>query len=381
MDVLRWTRAHGDAVLAAVLCTAFLLELAAWDGTSFVRTLPLVLLATVPLTWRRRQPVAVAIAVAASLTVLEYVLPGFDNDSASLVVVYLFNLYSLGRHASGRDMWAGAAVLAAVMVQFLLSDNNFDSLPDAGDVAFTLAFLGGPWALGLTLRLRQEREAALQQASREALTRQRATIARELHDVVSHAISVTVLQARGGRAMLGRDDDAAREAFDAIERTNTAALSDMRRLLAVLRDTDDGAEATGDDRAPQPTLGNLDRLVEQVRSAGLRVDLQVDGAADDVPPGVDLSAYRIVQEALTNVLKHAGSRASALIRVAYSPEDVVVSVTDDGRGPGDVGAGGRGLIGVQERVAVVGGEVEVGPAPSGGFSVRARLPFAFEEPR
>ena len=223
-------------------------------------------------------------------------------------------------------------------------------------------------------------------AARIAVAEERSRIARELHDVVAHAISVTVMQARGGRAMLGRDETEVRRALDAIEQTNTAALSDMRRLLAVLRDTEDQPDGRA---APQPSLANLDHLVDQVRTTGLPVELAVTGDPDHrdvpVPPGVDLSAYRIVQEALTNVLKHAGPTATARVEVDYGPDSLRVTVLDDGVGPlegtGSRGAdgSGHGLVGIRERVAVIGGRVEAGSGPSGdGFVVTAVLPYAFE---
>ena len=264
-----------------------------------------------------------------------------------------------------------------------------DSANDAGDVAFGIAFVGTPWAVGVAMRLRRDREEQLQVAAemlrsdqedsaRRAVAAERARIARELHDVVSHAISVTVLQARGGRKLVGVDDAAVRRSLDAIEHTNTAALGDMRRLLAVLRDTEDAA---GDGLVPQPSLSRLEELVEQVRSSGLAVELEVCGEPRIVPPGVDLSAYRIVQEALTNVLKHAGTMARARVQVTCRPDDVDVVVSDDGRlnaGEARRGDNGHGLINIRERVAVVGGTVTAGPGPDGGFEVRAHLPYSVE---
>ena len=176
--------------------------------------------------------------------------------------------------------------------------------------------------------------------------------------------------------MIGRDEEAVRDALDAIEQTNTAALSDMRRLLAVLRDTDSDA---GDGRAaPQPSLANLERLVEQVRRAGLPIDLSITGEPGPVPPGVDLSAYRIVQESLTNVMKHSGEGATATVTIAYSADDLRVTVADDGRGAAAPNGSGHGLAGIRERVAVVGGTMVAEPAAAGRFEVRARLPFALE---
>jgi signal transduction histidine kinase len=183
---------------------------------------------------------------------------------------------------------------------------------------------------------------------------------------------VVVVQARGGRAQLraGAPDESL-QAFDAIERTGEQALGEMRRLLGLLRQDDEQLA-----RSPQPSLARLDALAEHVRAAGLPVELRVDGERVELPPGVDLSAYRIVQEALTNALKHAG-RARAVVRVAYGPDVLEVEVTDDGAGAasGNGAGGGHGLLGIRERVALVGGELDAGPLPGGGFVVRARLPY------
>jgi signal transduction histidine kinase len=175
--------------------------------------------------------------------------------------------------------------------------------------------------------------------------------------------------------MLGVDDVEVRRALDAIEQTNTQALSDMRRLLSLLRDSEDHGR---DD--PQPSLERLEALLDQLRASGLSVRLEVHGdeAGGQVPPGVDLSAYRIIQEALTNVLKHAGPGATATVELGYGADDLTVTVSDDGRSPTAPDAHGHGLLGIRERVAVVGGQVEAGPSAGGGFVVRARLPYALE---
>ena len=206
----------------------------------------------------------------------------------------------------------------------------------------------------------------------EPFAAERARIARELHDVVSHAIAVTVLQARAARKMVGRDDETVRARWRAIEHTNTAALADMRHLLALLRTPRRTA-----DPEPAPSLERLDHLVEQVRESGLPVDVAVTGDPLPLPPGLDLSAYRIVQEALTNVLKHAGPGARACVDLGYGADELEVSVTtrDDGRAPGRPARTradrhpGAGLGG--------GGQVDAGPA-DGGYAVRARLPYLLE---
>lgn len=306
-----------------------------------------------------------------------------DNDSAGFIIVFFVSLFSLGRHSRGHEVWMGGLCVVGYIFVFLLGDPSANAT-DPGHIGFATLFVGTPWAAGLALRLRQDREQALsahnaelqrdQEArARQAVAAERARLARELHDVVSHAIAVTVLQARGGRRMLGVDEAQVRRALDAIEHTNTQALSDMRRLLSLLRDAEDGAPA-----GPQPSLERLDALLEEVRGSGVPVQLTVTGSSSVVPPGVDLSAYRIIQEALTNILKHAGPGASAHVEVALGGDAVDLAVTDDGRVAVDGDGSGQGLIGIRERVAVVGGQVEAGPRPDGGFAVRARLPYTVD---
>ena len=371
---------YGDAALALVLACAATVELLVWGGTPDVPSLLLVLASTVPLAVRRTAPVVSFVSVQVGLRLLTYADPGFDNDSMAFVIAYFLSLFSVGRHATGVHAWLGAAGVMVSMGAFFSSEGS-----DPGDVAFVLAVVGAPYAAGLTIRLRRERETVLnarnealraeqEEVARRAVAEERSRIARELHDVVSHAISVTVLQARGARWQLGRSEEEVRRALDAIEQTNTAALGDMRRLLAVLRDTDNDPATP---LRPQPSLQHLDALAREVSSSGVPVSVKVEGVPAPVPPGVDLSAYRIIQEALTNVLKHAGS-ARATVRLDYGADALVVSIRDDGAGPPADTGGGHGLIGIRERVAVVGGEVTAGPCPDGGFEVRARLPYALE---
>ncbi len=189
---------------------------------------------------------------------------------------------------------------------------------------------------------------------------------------MAHAISVIVLQARGGRKLLDEEPDEARQALDAIERTASQALDEMRRLLGLLRESDEELALT-----PQPTLARLHDLVTHVRDAGLPVELAVEGEPTELPPGVDLSAYRIVQEALTNALKHAGP-ATARVTVRYGEGELDLEIADDGAGAGNGDGGGQGLTGIRERVAVFGGEVETGMRAEGGYAVRARLPYTSE---
>jgi signal transduction histidine kinase len=227
--------------------------------------------------------------------------------------------------------------------------------------------------------LLEERAAALErereEKARTAVAEERARIGRELHDVVAHAVSVIVVQARGGRRALQEDVEQARQAFDSIETTGGQALTEMRRLLGRLRDKEEQLALE-----PRPGLAHLGALVEQVREAGLPVELVTEGPPVELPPGVDLSAYRIVQEGLTNALKHAGP-ARARVVVRYDDGELELEISDDGKGVGrgvrDAG-GGQGLIGIRERVAVYGGELEAGRQPEGGYLLRARLPVHAE---
>jgi signal transduction histidine kinase len=373
MDPRSMRRTYGDVLLAGALAVAMTVELVSWGAAALRVGLGSGLLATVPVALRRRNPLVSFVLVIFGFQLLAQVQPGFENDFMSFVLTFLVALYSLGRHATGTEAWLGVLGVAAVMLLFNLSEGGIGQT-DLGDAAFLVGFVGAPWAAGLTLRLRRERETELQseherqrreheQRARRAVAEERARIARELHDVVSHAISVTVLQAGGARRTLTSDPHSARQALDAIEQTNTTALGDMRRLLAVLRDTEpEGAPKESMDRAPQPSLDHLDTLVGHVRGSGVPVTVEVRGRRQPLPPGVDLSAYRIVQEALTNVLKHT-ARAEARVVLEYNDDALLVAVADDGPPrpmTGDEAGCGHGLIGIQERVAVVGGEVTTG---------------------
>jgi len=371
-----WWGRYGDYLLAVVIGLALLLEIVLWDGGDKLLGALMAVVAAAALVARRSQPVPAFVVCWLALFGLAYFIPGFDNASSAFVVIYFVSLFSLGAHARGREVAISVLLVICGIVVFVATDGD---TPTVGDAFFGSVFVGGPWATGLALRLRRDLAAAnerlraeQQEHTRRAVAAERATIARELHDVVAHAISVTVLQSRGARRLLGRDDEAVRSALDAIEHTNTQALGDMRRLLAILRETE-GDTTTG----PQPSLSRLDDLVEDVRGSGLPVEVSTTGDGGAVPPGVDLSAYRIIQEALTNVLKHAGN-ATASVELTYGESDLVLSVSDTGRGATTPNDRGHGLIGIRERVAVVGGEVAAGPGEDGGYQVRARLPYSVE---
>jgi signal transduction histidine kinase len=302
------------------------------------------------------------------ISVTSAALPQLGATSTEAITFFLLlAVYSAAAHTSGR----GALLAGAMTLGLYITDLTLGSIsPEV--VVFLALLLGLPWVAGRAMRGWRLSERRLEQEKARtaaAIAEERARIARELHDVVAHSISVMVLQARGGRRVLQSEPADARQAFAIIERTGHQALEEMRRLLGMLRRSDEGLPL-----APQPSLGDLGRLLEQVRAAGLPVQMAVEGEARELPAGVDVSAYRIVQEALTNALMHAGP-ASARILVRYSPDDLELEITDDGPGTSNGSGAGYGLIGIRERVSVYGGELQAGPRPEGGYALRVRLPL------
>jgi signal transduction histidine kinase len=303
------------------------------------------------------------------LTVVGSLLPKHLGDVEAVGLFVLLAIYTAAAHTSGRRTLIAAAL--TFVMGFTAMATDPDGINIAGAVFFGL-IIGAPWVAGRAIRHRRLNEQRLEQEKADAeaaIVEERTRIARELHDVVAHAISVMVLQARGGRRVIADDPGEAREAFDVIEGTGHQALEEMRRLLGMLRASDEELAL-----APQPSLGQLEALLEQVRAAGLPVELAVEGGPAELPPGVDLSAYRIVQEALTNALKHAGP-AQARVTVRYGQDELELEIADDGAGTGDGKGSGHGLIGMRERVSVYGGELQAGRRPGGGYALRARLPL------
>jgi signal transduction histidine kinase len=297
---------------------------------------------------------------------------GDAGDGEVFGLIVLISVYTAAAHTNGIRMWIGGGIAFVIAWVALITDPDGVYL---GGMLFFGTLFATPWIIGRVIRHRRLREQQLEREKAEAeaaIADERVRIARELHDVVAHAISVIVLQARGGRKQLDSAPEQTRDALDAIEVTASQALAEMRRLLGLLRETDEDVA-----RTPQPTLARLDELVGQVREAGLPVELVVHGTPHELPPGVDLSAYRIVQEALTNALKHAGP-ATARVSVSYGESGLELEVADDGSGNGNGDGTGHGLVGIRERVAVFGGEVDAGARPEGGYTVRARLPYASE---
>ncbi|NHC47667.1 sensor histidine kinase [Motilibacter aurantiacus] len=330
-----------------------------------------------PLVWRRRFPfVTSGLTGAFSLAVGLSSLPDPPVQAAGLV-----GLYTAAAYASRRlSVTAGAIATTAIGVAVLL-----DSSADAQDVLVNYLLFSSAWLLGDSARGRRERADRLEERAAQleraraaeaaaAVTAERNRIARELHDVVAHHVSLMVVQAEAGPVVVDRDPARAAAAFDSISATGKAALTEMRRLLGVLR-SDDGPAAP---LAPQPGLDRVGELLERARGAGLDVRLEVVGDVRPLPPAVELSAYRLVQEALTNAVRHAGP-TRAVVRVAYAPAALGLEVTDAGPGrevPAPRGGAGLGLVAMRERVAVVGGTLVAGPRDGGGWAVRAELPLA-----
>ncbi|MCZ2813238.1 sensor histidine kinase [Modestobacter sp. VKM Ac-2979] len=381
-----WLRDHPfgvDAVLAgvAVLVLVTASTDIAYPGPGLA-AIPLSLALLVPLAWRRRRPVrAAAVVTVASL--LELVLvPGYflPANIAAPVMVYALAAYA--------PRWASRAGLVVGLVGAVLASAVYFGAGTWFGFVFAAGVIGvlvvACWALGDLRRARLQQVAGLEerarllelereQEMRLAASTERARIAREMHDVVAHSLSVVIAQADGGRYAGQTDPAAATGALDAISATGRQALTDMRKLLGVLREGD------GEEYAPQPDVAAIDQLVADVRASGLAVDLIVEGDPRPLPAGAQLAAYRIVQESLTNVLKHAGPAGRAWVRLHWRPDALELAVLDDGRGASaaivESDGQGQGLLGMRERAALHGGRLTAGPRTGGGFGVHASLPY------
>jgi signal transduction histidine kinase len=381
-----WLFDSGLALAAAGVSTLMFTELTNVAPLALPRgTLALggglVLLHTLPLAARRRFPGAVlATCVASGLAFAALGLPPVILGVAILVAAY-----SVAAYGSRWVSLAGLAVAAVGSTAVQLTPGKFEMPTPVGNTLI----LGAAWLLGHFVGVRRaytdqlERTAELErtraEAARRAVVEERLRLARELHDVVAHSISVIAVQSGVGAHVASTQPEEAAKALAAIEATSRAALVELRRLLGVLRQEGDPQG----DLAPVPGLADLEVLLAEVAKAGLGVRLRVEGTPSQLPAGVDLSAYRIVQEALTNVVKHAGL-ARAQVTIRYGDQDVTVEITDDGRGAVTSVSDGRarvghGLIGMRERVHVFGGDLEAGPRPGGGFQVAARLPYAEDQ--
>ncbi len=338
----------------------------------------LLLLSTLPITWRRRYPLLVLVLSGAAF--LAYQALGYA--APALPFAPLIALYTVAASCTSPiSVTAAAALVVGIAV---VEVTHRDPLGDDQLLAYLVSVVAA-WMLGYGLQLSRVRtsllEAQAMRLAREqadqtrlAVEREQARIARELHDIVAHHVSVIVAQAGAAQRVFDAEPAQARQALGWIETTGREALVELRRLLGVLR-TDQGEP----ERAPQPGLGHLLSLLAQVRQAGLPVELVLQGDPRPLPAGIELSAYRIVQEALTNTLKHAGPTRATVV-LGFHPEVLELQICDDGQGGTPDLVYGHGLVGMQQRAALLGGELLAGPGSGGGFQVTARLPVNGERP-
>jgi signal transduction histidine kinase len=360
-----------DVALAGVLAAWSVTEVATGSVHGpHVVALVAGLAMSVPLVWRRRTPVVVAAVVTAAFLVEARI--GVDTRSQVSTMAELpAAAYALGAYA---PLVAGLAVVVGQVAV----GATVGGAPSLASVLFALLVIGAGFGVGFAIRSHRGRSARLaaavveeQHRSQTAALEERARIARELHDIVAHSVGIMVIQAGGASEVLRSDPRAVEEALQSIQDTGRQALDELRRLLGVLRAHEEPAAL-----APQPGLRQLPELVGQVGAAGLPVRLSIDPGMPDLPASLELSVYRIVQEALTNTVKHAGA-TGVEVEVGFRAGTVEVVVVDDGRGADGVGGapGGHGLGGMRERVAMYGGTLSAGPADGSGFRVRARLPL------
>jgi signal transduction histidine kinase len=371
-----------DTVVAVVLSIGALAIMAGRTGASPFRSDDalggvLALGQTLPLAFRRMSPLGAMSTISIAL-VLHSAL-GYEVVQAG-TFSSLISVYGASSLCDRRGSLVALGITGAAILGFYATNREDWG---TGDILAVSATWAMAWLLGLFVRVRgQQAEAAGARAAsleldqevraREAVTDERARMARELHDIVGHALNIIVIQASGAQRALDIRPEASREALASIESTGRAALFDMERMLGVLR-----SPSTDGDPEPQPGLSQLQALATQVTEAGIPVDVIIQGeVAADVPASVDLSAYRIIQESLTNCLKHSQA-TRATVTVEYSSHDIEVAILDNGRGvKSGALSGGRGHVGMQERVALFGGKLQFGRTPDGsGYLVRAKLPF------
>jgi signal transduction histidine kinase len=382
-----WARAIDPTVLDAIIGTAFTVVglfglLKTGDPRHLYRSndalgVVLALACSLPYYVRRRAPLAVLLTNLVALALLSTLKYHPDAQSQMVIV----GAFTVGSHCEGRKRVVGLlSIGVAVFIVAVIG------IPDAttSNLALSGALYVAAYLFGTTVRNRRlytdelelratSLERAADEEAKRAVADERLRIAQELHDVVAHSMGVIAVQAGVGEHVIDTDPSEAKRALAAIATTSRSTLTEIRRLLGVLRDNE-GAE-----HAPAPGLGDLPRLVNDLATAGLHVDVRVTDGALDLPPGVDLTAYRIVQEGLTNVLKHAGP-ATACVDIRSDEGVLDIEITDDGRGVnGRAAAGGHGLLGMRERVAVYGGTLATGPRPGGGYRVAAEIPFGVPE--
>jgi signal transduction histidine kinase len=360
---------------AAALAVVILTQAQVWTHADHphARLAGIALLTAGALLLRRRAPFVSPLVVSAGAVAFTLLDAGGAYDTSTMFFVLLLAAWAAG---SLLDLRRAAIAMSAVLAA------AWAVLLRAPDLPWTEALWASFPLLALFVissasarRAEQVRQAEAraertEEEAKRAVAEERSRITRELHDVLAHSVSVMTVQASAVRRQLAPEQERERQALLTVEETGRQALAEMRRLVGIMRDEEELPAL-----APQPGLGTLPALVEQVRQLGLPVELSVEGEPVKLPAGVDLSAYRIVQEALTNALKHAGP-AHAWVSVRYAGDDVEIEVENDGRSDGEVDGAGHGLVGMRERVALCGGELQCGPRTGGGFRISARLPVA-----
>ncbi len=337
---------------------------------------PAIAVVVLPLLLRRRFPFAAPAAVWVAAAAVSFVDGRLIVFSVSASIAGVVAAFLLGNLEDAMQARVGLVVMLGGAAIIVYNDPNHS----AGDWIFTPILVAIAWLAGYALRERATQAEAAElralhaererdAAARIAVAEERARIARELHDIVAHAVSVMVLQVGAVRHKLPDELEEDEEALRGVERTGRSALAEMRRLLGAMRQNGDDLELT-----PQPGLDGLDALLEEVGRAGLPVRLHLDGDRVPVPRAIDLSAYRIIQEGLTNALKHADAQ-HADVTLRYEPGELLIEVRDDGRGAGSTDGLGHGLVGIRERVKIYGGEMTTGTAAGGGFALVTRLPL------
>ena len=342
--------------------------------------LPAALLAPLwawPLLLRRRFPIGAPTLALLSVATAVAIDPKGNNHLNFPFFCALGSVFVFGGTFERRKAYAGGLISLAVLlfVATILPNRS------VGNYLGPLVIFSAIWAAGFFLATRSQQiaeaaeradraERAREEEARAAVAEERARIARELHDVVGHSVSVMTVQAAAARRLLKPDQEREREALLVVEQTGREALAEMRRLVGVLRRPEEAPAL-----APQPSLDHVDKLVAQAKDAGLPVELHVEGKPVPLSAGIDLTAYRLVQEGLTNAVKHANAEHAEVL-VRYSDGHVEITVSDDGRGGGNGDGSGHGLVGMRERVSVYGGELRAGPLPEGGFALHARLPVS-----
>jgi signal transduction histidine kinase len=373
-----WTHDRGRLVhylVSISLAIGLVVEMALTEGANDSQVV-LAVVVGVALLFTRDVPFLAPLAVGAVLAVVVAIDADSIYDMSTPFLIVLFMPWCLGTYNDRTKAIVGlvAYLLFATWVNIEFPETT------VADYFFVSLFVCIPWLTGFLLSRRTEHaremterarrlEEEQLESSERAVAAERQRIARELHDVIAHSVSVMTVQAGAVRRLLHPDQEREREALETVEATGREALTEMRRLVGLLRE-----QGAMPEFAPQPGLDRIDSLLEGVRAAGLPVELEVAGAPRQLAPGVDLAAYRVVQEALTNALKYAGP-AHAWVSVSWGDDELRLEVANDGRGDGDGVGGGHGLAGMGERVSLYGGEIESGPRDGGGYVVRAWLPL------